>query len=71
MASVEHSRTCHNEKLNLLCRVCGGRSKEWKQKSPSYICENYAEAILKGYNINIKNDKDGVITIAMANAQGS
>ena len=62
MASVEveHSRTSHDEKLNLLCRICGGRSKEWKQKSQPFLCENYADTISKAYNINIENDEDGV-----------
>ena len=60
MASAGHSRTSHVEKLNLLCRFCGERSKDWKLKRQPVLCENYADDIAKVYNINVKNDSDGV-----------
>ena len=48
------------EKLNLLCRVCGERSKESKVKSQPKQCESYSQLLAKYHNINVNEDIDGV-----------
>ena len=56
-----HSESSHNEKLNLLCRICGRRS--FKTKEPrrnAKTCDQYAKKIESVYGLDVKTDTEGV-----------
>ena len=67
MASEVHSRDTHFQKLHLLCRICGERSKDSRGKCTPKLCENYAETLQKYYNLNINNDIEGIHSKTLCN----
>ena len=56
MEDAGHTKMLHLEKLNSMCRICGGRSKKRYDIKAAYVCHNYKELIQQCYKINVDDD---------------
>ena len=57
----KHSESCHFDRLNALCRICGNRSKKSKANAPTKLCRNYADDLDRVHGITVNEHTDGVL----------
>ena len=66
---MEHTSEIHQQRLDTLCRVCGGRSYRNQinknRHERYYRCENYSKDILLYFRINVNNDVEGTHSKAL------
>ena len=60
MAAEIHTDILHYERLNSLCRICGGRSKRQRDPNP-LLCKNYVFELAKCHGIHISDETNGTL----------
>ena len=59
MAGPSHSPELHSERLNLLCRICGGRVGSKRKRSDIRKCSAYDSLIERLFGISISEEVNG------------
>ena len=68
MEPSDHSLQTHIDKLDRLCRICGGRSIQGKDpRKPALKCKQYSSKIETVYGINVCKDTVGVHSGSICN----
>ena len=56
-----HTRALHCQRLNSLCRLCGGRSQKLNGTTSVILCENYMDVLAAYFGINISEETYGTV----------